>query len=750
MKLLPKNPDKTRDIASVLSRGVVWLSTSEVANLLGLKNRDSVREACHERQGSYRGGVYVFRKSGRNYEIALHSLPKSAQNQYARNHLATIKSQASTSLVQGETISSQTPSHSLTISTSNFIIYNDLFSEYAQKSDTIKATANKRLKVMDDYFELLKTNISKGQVEQLIFERHQNISRATLYRWISQVKDHPREYWLAMLVPQNDGKKRLEIPGVAWDFFIANYLSQAQPAAAVIYRKTIKAAKTNAWGPLPSLKTFERRVKEIDEDILILGRKGETALKESLPHAKQDYTKRNVNDTWEADGRKCDVWVKMDNIEKPVRLWLVVMRELRSRMIIGFKLGVSNDAALVSAALIDAFRRTGTRPKNFHFDNGTEYSNNLLTGGQKSSVRQISENNHAIGALTRMGIKVTWATPKHGAAKAIESHWNTFAENVDRTFGLAYVGNNASSRPEDCDPRHAVPYELFEKATLEHIVAFCNGENGPHRGQGMNGKSPYEVYIELLNPNELRPVTDFEIASIRPIYTRTLSSQLTFSIKIEGYGVLEYEPIGHSQLKRYLKYQVLLDPHNYNNNALIYNGSIPIGEAKIKHAIDYSVVQAENFPPAVRKHHIKQAKAELKAINEANSITLNTIYPDTSNLLNGVTQGKLLHQKPIKPEAKESTVKTLENGDVINNITGKLTKARPIDVEFVPNIQQTSINEELEKKRRDFAYSKAKSDEDKRKIDEERFNAEKEKARPENALLNKTELIHTYLRNDTK
>ncbi len=199
-----------------------------------------------------------------------------------------------------------------------------------------------------------------------------------------------------------------------------------------------------------------------------------------------------------------------------------------------------------------------------------------------------------------------------------------------------------------------------------------------------------------------------------------------------------------------MKYQVLLDPHNYNNNALIYNGSIPIGEAKIKHAIDYSVDQAENFPPAVRKRHIKQAKAELKAINEANSITLNTIYPDTSNLLNGATQGKLFHQKPIKPQAKESTVKILDNGDIINERTGQITKARPIDVEFAPNIPQTSINDELEKKRRDLAYSKATSDIEKRAIDEERFNAEKEKARPENALLNKTELIHPHLRNESK
>ena len=63
----------------------VWLTVTEVSNLTGL-NPATIREACSERKGSYRGGCYFYRKEGKRYEILLSSLPELIQAKYWLEH----------------------------------------------------------------------------------------------------------------------------------------------------------------------------------------------------------------------------------------------------------------------------------------------------------------------------------------------------------------------------------------------------------------------------------------------------------------------------------------------------------------------------------------------------------------------------------------------------------------------------------------------------------------------------------------
>ena len=64
----------------------VWVTVTDVSNLTGL-NPATIREACSERNGSYRGGGrYTYRKEGKRYEILLSSLPASIQAKYWLEH----------------------------------------------------------------------------------------------------------------------------------------------------------------------------------------------------------------------------------------------------------------------------------------------------------------------------------------------------------------------------------------------------------------------------------------------------------------------------------------------------------------------------------------------------------------------------------------------------------------------------------------------------------------------------------------
>jgi transposase InsO family protein len=175
-------------------------------------------------------------------------------------------------------------------------------------------------------------------------------------------------------------------------------------------------------------------------------------------------------------------------------------------MILAVKIFTSTNAELVIDCFASAAQRTGTRPEWFHLDNGTEYSNNAFTGGQKSTVRYSVTKNQPVGVLTRAGVPVKWATPYHGAAKAIESFWNVIAEYVDKYFAKAYTGRNPVERPEDWDPAHAVPREVYAARLIEVISAWAKGELGAHRGQGMNGMSTVELYNHLIPGHEARPL----------------------------------------------------------------------------------------------------------------------------------------------------------------------------------------------------------------------------------------------------
>jgi len=71
----------------------IWLTVCEVSALTGA-HVNSIREACAERDGKYRGGRYIFRKAGKPYEILLSSLPPAAQEKYAHGHLESVRKTA--------------------------------------------------------------------------------------------------------------------------------------------------------------------------------------------------------------------------------------------------------------------------------------------------------------------------------------------------------------------------------------------------------------------------------------------------------------------------------------------------------------------------------------------------------------------------------------------------------------------------------------------------------------------------------
>lgn len=259
----------------------IWLTVADVSNLTGL-NPATIREACSERNGSYRGGGrYTYRKEGKRYKILLSSLPEPIQAKYWLEHHKP--QQPGLPVVYED--------HSL-----DHEVYEAIAEQYSRKPVGIKNEAQRRVFILDEYLKLLEGGFKKKKAQEIIESRHDDISRATVWRWQKRVEKHSRQYWEIILAPDYQGRARTEIHPRAWDFFYVNYGQQTQPDATVIYRETCKEAEKNGWGELPSLKTFLRRWdSDVPDNEKILLRQGKTALKESLPYIKRDFTTLGIH-----------------------------------------------------------------------------------------------------------------------------------------------------------------------------------------------------------------------------------------------------------------------------------------------------------------------------------------------------------------------------------------------------------------------------------------------------------------------
>ncbi|SEN35833.1 DNA-binding domain-containing protein [Nitrosomonas marina] len=683
-----KKSVKGENLENTGSDADFWLPVSAVSKLTG-KHEDSIREACAERSGKYRGGSYIFRKQGKRYEILLTSLPDAAQYNYWLDHHRPAEINFPVA-IQDQNIS--------------FIDHETLeviADNYSHKSSGFKEEAQRRVLILDEYLKLVTGGIKKGSALEIIKSRHENISKATLWRWLKIVKNYPRQYWEIALAPEYKGRERKEIPPEAWHFYRHNYGQQSEPDATVIYHETKRQAKAKGWGDLPSLKTFIRRWKsDVPENEKILARKGRKALKEHLPYLKLDYNSLVIHEVWESDGRIADIFCKFPD-GKICRPWIVLVREVKCRKTLSVRLYTTINVALVTDAFRAAMIRSGTTPEKTKIDSGTEYSNNAFTGGQKSPYRaSIPVTDQPLGMLTLMGIDVVYATPEHGQAKSMERFWDVIARYVDKYFAKAYTGRNPVERPEYCDPRHAIPIEEYLARLLYVIEAYEKGEFGKNRGQGMNGKSPTELYEELMNNHKSRPAPSVHLNIMRPmVFRRTLDRHLTFTLTIPGYGQVQYEIHDNPEVKRGYKYDLWPDAQDPREPALVYEGMRYIGTASFKEFTPVLDNEAGTKINQLRGSLTKEAVAGNKAVEEL--AKRNDLVPNNATLtvLPELPQAPMLDVLRL-PESKalepEDSIQVSEDGSVTNTQTGNVIKYQERTV--FPENSEKNKAEERERK----------------------------------------------------
>jgi transposase InsO family protein len=427
------------------------------------------------------------------------------------------------------------------------------------------------------FFALMFQGVGRMEAYRAI-KREFNAGRTAFNKWQAAVEGWDESDWLPALTPVYCGhanRPPAEWPGHSRQFFLGQ-LAPGRPVKAA-YDATAREAAARGWGRLPSLRTAKRYFDSLPASVKAEIMRDKKAQKQLAPTVRRDYSGFALHEQWSMDGRRLDVMTADAHGvygEKgwKGRLWFYAVMDMRSRYVVGYAFGRDLNSDLVRAALLNAFDTTGrVIPQGIQVDNGMEAAAKEITGGAAWRRRGKVKEDEIIGMLSRIGIDISWATPAHGQTKPVERLFGTLARNTETRpeFRKAYMGSHPQARPEEYDPKHAVPVECLAQAYREELGRYHTAQ---HRGDAMSGKTPFQAYSELMTApgftaRKLTP-TQYRMSALAAIKVRLLQNG-TFTI----YGHSYYSVETADAPKGDLGYYALFNPNDLAAPVFLYCGN---------------------------------------------------------------------------------------------------------------------------------------------------------------------------------
>ncbi len=525
----------------------VWLTAAEVGKLCGVSAR-AVRDNCNA--GLYPGARKARINGGEGWQIPMSCLPASAQIAW---HERNSKKRATDHPKRIKVRDSVSPAKTVA---GGQACQDTLWGAFWNATENQRAEAIRRAEIVIEFNRLQGSGTRQAEILAALADRFdKGINRATVWRYRSQVRGQDPSLWAPLLLPDWKGKTaRAEFSEEAWEHIKDQYLIQSQPPLRLVYDLAMKIAPEKGW-IIPSYDTVQARLNELPHDYVVLRREGRKALGRAFAHQERDYSRLELHELWNADGHKADLFVK-DKAGEVFRPILVAFQDVRSRKILGWAVGKSETAELVRRALHHSIVACGNViPRKVLMDNGMAFAAKENTGGAPNRHRFKVKENELPGTMTLLGIEYLWATPGHGQAKPIERAWQALTAMARRKeFEGAYCGNRPDARPENFSVKNAVPLDEFLRL-VEETFQYVNTR--AHRGNAMHGKSPQQVYDELLPHTTVRqplaeqlgycllatePVRlDRESGSFEVLKNRYWSEECSALPRVSGYSV-RYDP----------------------------------------------------------------------------------------------------------------------------------------------------------------------------------------------------------------
>ncbi|TVP10572.1 transposase domain-containing protein [Shewanella sp. KCT] len=349
-------------------------------------------------------------------------------------------------------------------------------------------TAKRKVEYVRAFYALVETGCAKMDAYAHI-SREFELSKSTLVRDVLSVKGYDAADWLPQLLTKyqigamsSAENRRAYIDEQAWACFKADYLRLEQPSFKGCYYRLKDAAKEKGW-VVPSVKSLERRLKaEVPHEQQVLLRQGEHALMQLYPPQERTVEDIVAMEWINGDGYLHNVFVRWYNgeIVRP-KTWF--WQDIRTRKILGWRTGISENTDTIRLSLMDVVREYGI-PREITIDNTRAAANKWLTGGVANRYRFKVNKDDPLGLIPMMGIKLHWSSvyfgKGHGQAKPIERAFGVggLDEFVDRNTALAgaYTGTNPTAKPDNYGSK-AIPVETFMQVLADGIRQYNQRPN---------------------------------------------------------------------------------------------------------------------------------------------------------------------------------------------------------------------------------------------------------------------------------
>lgn len=381
-----------------------------------------------------------------------------------------------------------------------------------------------------------------------------SLSHKTLIRRYAQYKEKGDASLIDKRGKVNKGKN--SIPSEAWKVFCTYYLDKREYDAAYCYKWTNSWAKKNGI-KIPSMKTFIRHIKtDIPAAVLCRYRDSEEGYNRNFrPYLERDYTHLKSNDIWVADNHTLDFMCDAEG--KVKRLYLTLYIDARSRMPMTWGVSENINSDVVLDVLKIGWKNRGI-PKAVMMDNGREFLTKDITetlGYRKS--KAVPENEKVPSVFEELDIQPIICKPARGQEKPVERAFLNVKKWFSRLFD-SYIGGSISERPDNAKDNvkyigsmnTAEDVKKFLGKFIEGYVPFQE-----HRGNGMGGRNPFDVYVE--NLESVRKMTDEQLRRATARRTKALmirENGITLSM---GYGNFNFyipEMVLKAGTKVYAKY----------------------------------------------------------------------------------------------------------------------------------------------------------------------------------------------------
>lgn len=314
----------------------------------------------------------------------------------------------------------------------------------------------------------------------------------------------------------------------AVEFFYILYRTGQRLTVVMCHEATLHEGKGKGWKWPASVRATEVWLeKNDDREFTLLCREGTGAhAHRGMAYIEQDYEQLAPGQMYVCDHHQCKYFVLVDG--KPVRPWLTAVMDMRTRVIVGWHLGVAPHSGAILQSLHAAFTVWGV-PIKVKIDNGGDYTSKVLTGITKAQARQYkrkfgSEWKETIkrerskvdvkdsawfGVLPELGCEIVYALPYQPWSKPIERLFLTFTDRHARTRA-SFCATDATQKPEGLHQvlamspltrgtigggSHGIPTLDQEREAIGEYIDLYHAT--PHTGDAMHMRSPFEVWKSI-------------------------------------------------------------------------------------------------------------------------------------------------------------------------------------------------------------------------------------------------------------